>query len=181
MAQEFTINSSAIESKINQLLPSQGGFGAGVDFSASTMVIPIVDLTESASGSSLREDLQTAYDYSTTYFDITNASRTTIIATTGFYQLFGNISSFAVSGTVKVDIEIYDGAAYKFLLKTNSATTVTSVGFIPSIPFNFKVFLRAGDSIVGSANSTAARLQGAFRQIADINGNLTNPNNFSLL
>ena len=46
MAQEFTINSESIESKINQLLPSQGGKGAGIDFSASTMVIPIVDLTE---------------------------------------------------------------------------------------------------------------------------------------
>ena len=39
MAQEFTINSTAIESKINQLLPSQGGFGAGVDFSASTTTL----------------------------------------------------------------------------------------------------------------------------------------------
>ena len=58
MAQEFTINSEAIESKINQLLPSQAGFGAGIDFSASTMVIPIVDLTETAEGSGLRQDLQ---------------------------------------------------------------------------------------------------------------------------
>ena len=65
MAQEFTINSSAIESKINKLLPSQGGFGAGVDFSASTMVIPIVDLTESAEGSGVRQDLQTASSFST--------------------------------------------------------------------------------------------------------------------
>ena len=46
MAQEFTIKSQQIEDKINQLLPSQGGFAAGVDFSASSMVIPIVDLTE---------------------------------------------------------------------------------------------------------------------------------------
>ena len=59
MASEFTIKSEQIESKINQLLPSQGGYGAGVDFSASTMVIPIVDLTETAEGSALRQDLQT--------------------------------------------------------------------------------------------------------------------------
>ena len=50
MAEEFIIKSEAIEDKINQLLPSQGGFQAGVDFSASTMVIPIVDLTETAEG-----------------------------------------------------------------------------------------------------------------------------------
>ena len=46
MAQEFVIKSPEIEDKINQLLPSQGGFQAGVDFSASTMVVPIIDLTE---------------------------------------------------------------------------------------------------------------------------------------
>ena len=34
MAEEFIINSRTIEDKINQLLPSQGGFGAGIDFSA---------------------------------------------------------------------------------------------------------------------------------------------------
>ena len=50
MAQEFTIKSADIEDKINQLLPSQGGFAPGVDFSASTMVVPIVDLTETAEG-----------------------------------------------------------------------------------------------------------------------------------
>ena len=72
MAQEFVINSEAIESKINQLLPSQGGFGAGVDFSASTMVIPIVDLTETASGSALRQDLQTSLG-----FEVTNTLLTT--------------------------------------------------------------------------------------------------------
>ena len=33
MAQEFTIKSQDIEDKINQLLPSQGGFQPGVDFS----------------------------------------------------------------------------------------------------------------------------------------------------
>ena len=63
MAEEFTIKSEQIEAKINQLLPSQGGYGAGLDFSASTMVIPIVDLTETAEGSQLRQDLQTAFSY----------------------------------------------------------------------------------------------------------------------
>jgi len=43
--QQFRINSQVIEDKYNSLLPSQGGQGAGVDLSASTMVIPIIDLT----------------------------------------------------------------------------------------------------------------------------------------
>ena len=71
MAQEFTIKSQDIEDKINQLLPSQGGQGAGIDFSASTMVIPVVDLTETAEGSSLRQDLQTSLSTAMTTFSIT--------------------------------------------------------------------------------------------------------------
>ena len=86
MAQEFTINSTAIEDKINQLLPSQGGFGAGIDFSASTMVIPTINLTETAEGGSTREDLQSAFSFTTTNtFLIANATDTTIISTTGYY------------------------------------------------------------------------------------------------
>ena len=87
MAQEFIIKSEAIEDKINQLLPSQGGFQAGVDFSASTMVIPIVDLTETATGSSLRQDLQTAQDFATQQNSITSATNTVFLNTTGFFKL----------------------------------------------------------------------------------------------
>ena len=60
MAQEFFINSEALERKVRQVFPSQGGKGAGFDLSASTQVVPIVDLTETAEGSVLRTDLQTA-------------------------------------------------------------------------------------------------------------------------
>ena len=63
MAQEFFINSQELEDKIRQLLPSQGGAGAGFDLSASTQIVPIIDLTESAEGSNVREDLQTAMSF----------------------------------------------------------------------------------------------------------------------
>ena len=86
MAQEFTIKSPDIEDKINQLLPSQGGFGAGVDFSASTMVIPIVDLTETAEGSSLRQDLQTALSLTSVTRTFTNNTTNTLINTTGIIE-----------------------------------------------------------------------------------------------
>ena len=88
MAQEFTINSAAIETKINQLLPSQGGFQPGVDFSASTMIMPIIDLTETATGSVLRQDLQTAINTGSTPFSV-SAATTTLINTTGFFRVFG--------------------------------------------------------------------------------------------
>ena len=60
MGQEYFINSQTLETKVRQLLPSQGGAGAGFDLSASTQIIPVIDVTESAEGSVLRADLQTA-------------------------------------------------------------------------------------------------------------------------
>ena len=60
MGSEYFINSQELEDKIRQLLPSQGGAGAGFDLSASTQIIPIIDVTPSAEGSQLRVDLQSA-------------------------------------------------------------------------------------------------------------------------
>ena len=64
MGSEYFINSQELEDKIRQLLPSQGGAGAGFDLSASTQIVPVIDLTESAEGSNVREDLQTAFSHS---------------------------------------------------------------------------------------------------------------------
>ena len=77
MGQEFFINSQELEDKIRQLLPSQGGKGAGFDLSASTQIVPIIDLTESAEGSNLRQDLQTALSFdSSTTFSVSNTTTT---------------------------------------------------------------------------------------------------------
>ena len=173
MAQEFTINSSAIESKINQLLPSQGGFGAGIDFSASTMVIPIVDLTESASGSSLRQDLQVAQDFATTKTSIVNATNTVIINTTGFFSLKVTVSR-DFSGTNNSSINLFDGTTSKDIFVTASRVggTGSSINTYNSI-----VYLRAGDSLRGTAGAYT-QIDVFTRQIADVSGNLTNPLGF---
>ena len=62
---EYFINNQELEDKFRNLLPSQGGAGAGFDLSASTQIIPIIDLTESAEGSNVRADLQTAISHTT--------------------------------------------------------------------------------------------------------------------
>ena len=168
MAQEFTINSSAIESKINQLLPSQGGFGAGVDFSASTMVIPIVDLTETAEGSDVRPDLQTALSLnSVTSFTVSNAT-TTLVSTTGYYRVFGTASTISAN---QARIELTDGATTKIIKQFN----FNSGSNASLINFDFIVFLPAGDSLQVVAGSTGQIIAGCTRQIADVSGNLINP------
>ena len=167
MAQEFTINSSAIESKINQLLPSQGGFGAGVDFSASTMVIPIVDLTETAEGSNVRADLQTALSFkNTTTFNVSNTT-TTIISTTGYYRVFGVATMFGSSGNLS--FQITDGLSTKTISQYLANGSV-----LENIPFDFVIFTEAGVSVALNASSTSLRAVGCTRQIADVDGNLIN-------
>lgn len=173
MAQEFTIKSENIESKINQLLPSQGGFGAGVDFSASTMVVPIVDLTETAEGSALRQDLQSALSLtSVTSFSVQNAT-TTIINTTGYFRIFGAYASITDSGDTSFGgFAITDGLTTKNLIrfKNNQSATINKVEQI----YDFIVFLEAGDSVVCFADNSKCQLDGCTRQIADISGNLVN-------
>ena len=167
MGQEFVIKSTTLEDKINQLLPSQGGAQAGVDLSASTTIIPIVDLTESAEGSLLRQDLQSALSHtSCTTFNISNAIDTVMVNTTGYFRVFG---SYNGDTTAFGNIELYDGATEKRIASFNSQT-VSSF----QEAFDFIVFLSAGDTLQGTASS-AASLVGVTRQLADINGNLTNP------
>ena len=171
MAQEFTINSSAIESKINQLLPSQGGFAPGVDFSASTMVIPIVDLTETAEGSNLRQDLQGAFSLtSNSSFAITNGS-SNLITTTGYWRVFGTCQGFLNSG--ELNVSITDGTTTKILFNANYASSASGAYFTQD--FDFNVFMPAGTTLTGQAASTSQHIFVTVRQLADLQGNLVSP------
>lgn len=172
MGSEYFINSQELENKVRNLLPSQGGAGAGFDLSASTQIIPIIDLTESAEGSNVRADLQTSLSYSTsTTFDVTDTT-TTIINNTGYYRVFGSCNFFATSGSVVGSFILNDGSTDKTILSyfTNASS---SAGLCNQ--FDFNVFLGAGDSLKVLAFSTNTIFRGTTRQIADINGNLVNP------
>lgn len=171
MGQEFVIKSTLLEDKINQLLPSQGGQAAGVDLSASTTIIPIVDLTESASGNVLREDLQKALAHgNVTNFSITNTT-STIVNTTGFYRVFGT-SSVLTNNTATRSCKIFisDGTTSKNVFQH----VVLDTGFDQNtvILYDFIAKLEAGDSLQGVC-TLKCNLEGAVRQIADINGNLS--------
>ena len=173
MGQEFIIKSQQIEDKINQLLPSQGGFQAGVDFSASTTVIPIVDLTETAEGSPLRQDLQTALGLSSvSTFSVINTT-TTIVNTTGYYRIFGTYSSQQRNPGGSVTIAITDGISSKNLYRITMKSIATDTTYVGE--FDFTVFVQAGESITASSSNTTDRIEGVTRQIADLQGNLVDP------
>ena len=146
MGQEFVIKSPAIEDKINQLLPSQGGYAPGVDFSASTTVIPIVDLTETAEGSQVRQDLQTAFSFNnSTPHSVTNTT-TTIINTTGYYKVYGYASlKTSTSASTTVSFIVNDGTTDKDLFAVFAGATTDVLA--TNNMYDFVVKLEAGDSL----------------------------------
>ena len=171
MGQEFVIKSQNLEDKINQLLPSQGGSAAGVDLSASTTIIPIVDLTESAEGSNLRQDLQTSFSFvSTNKFEVSNTT-TTLVNTTGFYRVQGFFCQNTSTSTQGF-FTLTDGVTTKDLF------TVLNLGTVAqnlTTPYEFNVFLEAGHSLTATSTGTNMLITGSLRQIATIAKELVDP------
>lgn len=176
MGQEFFINSQKIEDQIRTLLPSQGGSQAGFDLSASTQIIPIIDITESAEGSNLRSDLQNALDFACDFNQVTNQT-TTLVTNTGFFRVFGvscvgnvspSINRIFLDDTSTTKTVFQDGVA------SNSVTTQPK-----SLIFDFIVFLSAGLTLKATSNSALTNINVSTRQVASIDGTITNPLLFS--
>jgi len=165
---EYFINSQELEDKVRSLLPSQGGAGAGFDLSASTQIIPIIDLTESAEGSNVRQDLQTALSLkSITFTQTTGATTDTIITNTGYHRIFGTCH---LGGGGEASMSITDGTTTKVLFEFfGLASQLTTP------QFDFVVFVPAGVSITQTTGGASQIVSTSTRQIADINGDLVNP------
>jgi hypothetical protein len=166
MTQQFRIDSESLRDKVNNLLPSQNRGSIGVDPTGSTTIIPIVDLTETAEGSNLRQDLQTSFGINST-FNLVSGATTTIINTTGYYRLLGIYRSASATTNVGI-IRIEDGTTSTNIIRFASSISGATEDF------DFNIFLKAGTFCVVSTNANA-RINVVSRQIADVNGNLTNP------
>lgn len=171
MGQEFFVKSENLESKVRQLLPSQGGLGAGFDLSASTQIIPIVDLTESAEGSQVPAYLQQALSLNrVTNFRATNTTLTNIITTTGYYKL-DFVSTILTATTERQNsLEITDGVTTKDVF---DHTIRRGTDIMSTVARTINIFLAAGDSLQAYAQDVECFITGTAVQIADIDGNLT--------
>jgi len=170
----ITVNSETLEATVRDLLPSQNGFGS--ELQASNVIMPIIDLTASAEGTGLSQNLQTAMSLdSITTFNIVNETDTSIISNTGFYRVFG-VASMEAQSTAKYAIfSLTDGSTQKdFLIWAPAAGTSSQTTTI----FDFVVFLPAGHSMLGTSTSSDIALIGNTRQIATITGELVNPAGF---
>ena len=176
MAQLIRITSEALQAQIRRLLPSQQGFGE--DLEASNIITPIIDLTPTAEGSEVRADLQRAYAFgSETTFDVTNTS-TSLVSTAGFYAVRGIACiKFNSGNTQTARLQLSDGtiAVKNIWMLRYQAEAGTVYQYEP---FDITVFLRPGDGLLGIAD-VDCRITGSLRQIADVNGELTNPVGFA--
>ncbi len=171
IAQIVAITSENLQRKIRDLLPSQQGFG--VDLQASNVIVPIVDLTATAEGSGLPENMQQSLAFGSQTSVVANNSTATLANTAGFYRIFGGVSLIAGGVLNTVDFDMSDGVSTKEILSFTSVGTTTST-LLQSFPVDFVVFLRSGDSCSVTAQQFA-EFSGSVRQIADVNGNLVNP------
>ncbi len=171
-----SVTSEALQLKLRQLLPSQQGFGT--DLSASDTIIPIIDLTASAEGSDVRQDLQTALAFgSQTNFNANNG--TVVLANTaGFYRIVG-ASAARSSPSVNMTgvLQMSDGATNKDVWEVQIPGGSDALGFSHS--FDLVVYLNAGDSVSAISDDSGLFLSGSIRQIADVNGTLVQPVGFT--
>jgi hypothetical protein len=172
LGQEYFINSQELENKVRQLLPSQGGAGAGFDLSASTQIIPVIDVTESAEGSNLRQDLQSSLKFNSTPFNINNATNTVVINTTGYFRFYGLMSIQSVGASANVNINLFDGTTSKELLKGTVGVEFSAVGVTNPVNYDFIVKVDAGESVRVTASTAGVRVTGIATQIASIDGEL---------
>ena len=171
-----SVTSESLQAQIRSLLPSQEGFGT--DLMAQNVIVPVIDLTSAAEGSTVRQDLQSALAFgSQTAFSAVN--QTTVIAnTTGFWRIFGMATARATSGaTVQCSFSMSDGLSTKTIWNQHIVASNTTFGI--GTPFDFVVFLSSGESISAISNANDGVMKGSSRQIADVNGNLVNPSGFS--
>ncbi len=171
-----TVTSEALQLKLRELLPSQQGFGT--DLSASDTIIPIIDLTEAAEGSSVPSYLTNAINFGGATAVSVNNATVTLTSGTGFWRLTG-VSSVRnnSSGSSFNKIEMTDGSSTKIVWSDtiNSTTQVVN----SSIQIDLIFFVAVGVTLNMTSNRGDAIFDGSIRQVADINGTLVNPTGFT--
>lgn len=176
MAQIRPVTSEALEAQIRNLLPSQNGFSE--DLQASNVITPIIDLTNAAEGSSTPEFLQRAWDFSTGHTFLSGSSNATIVNNTGFWQI--DVTSSLRTNGDKAKLEISDGITSKIIWEFDSVAS--GAGTSPGgevTDGQFVAFLRSGDSLVATLVGAQCAFNLWYRQIADVNGVLVDPQGFT--
>jgi hypothetical protein len=170
----ITVNSEELQTLIRDLLPSQNGFGS--ELQATNVITPIIDLTATAEGSTLRTDLQTALAFGSNTTFQAAGSTVSIANSPGFYRIKGIVSIASTSGANQGQIRVTDGSTTKALFDYQSLAGGN--GDTNQIPFDFILWLNTGESCDASSSSGSCFIIGSSRQIADPQGNFIQPSGF---
>jgi hypothetical protein len=180
MPEITTITSESLQAEVRRLLPSQRGFGQ--DLEAQNVIVPIVDLTPTAEGSALRQDLQTASSYGS----INNATRvtpgeSTIVQTPGFYKYHAEMAILTdnTAGTFQCLLKLRDSTNVAKLLHVLYQNADASGQEPQTISVNGIVFLQTGDKFQAETIGADAYIHCSAWQIASVNGDFVNPSGFS--
>lgn len=172
--QNYEIVNPTLEQQVANLLPSVAGYGGNLR--STNTIIPIVDLTAAAEGTTLPQTLQQAIAFgSQTAFEINNTT-TNLANTPGFWRVTAGYTNFNTSsGDINCAFNMTDGASTKVVWKNR--LSVSSSLQVNGGDIDLIFFLPAGITLSGTAG-IYSYLSGSYRQVADINANLTDPAGF---
>lgn len=172
------VTDEALEKRFRDTFKSQGGAELVDDLYAQGVIVPVVDFTAAATGDVLATNLQTAWDFSTGYNQITGGS-TAIILNAGFWQVDLTFTGEIAGGSVlnRGRVYISAGGVQKNVWSISRASG--SVDQDNVTDGSFVVFLRSGDALNAEAQGAANVMDIWYRQIATVNGDLVNPFGFT--
>lgn len=175
MTQIARVTSEALQATIRRLLPSQAGFGE--DLMASNVITPIIDLTPSAEGSLLDEDLARGLAFGSQNAFSSLNSTDVIANTAGFHRINAGVTVVTGGGVDNSSsLQMSDGLSTKIVWSLRvpfSGSSVTNY----TEQIDLIVYLNSGESI-SAVTTTQATMRGSVRQVADANGNIINPSGF---
>lgn len=144
---------------------------------AQNVIVPVIDLTSAAEGSTVPQMLQTAINFGGANAFSASNSTAVIANTAGFWRINGISQILSVSSQgISNKLNMSDGLSTKTILGHEVGANVT---LATAIEVDLIVFLDSGDSISAVSNDGKAKFVGSARQIADINGTLINPVGFN--
>ena len=145
---------------------------------AQNVIVPIIDLTAAAEGSTVRQDLQSALAFGSQNAFSFKGTSGVIANTAGFWRIYAASTIKAqTSVTVSNSLTMTDGLSVKTIWEHYQSND--SNGPATALNIDIIVFLSSGKSISGVSTASDAGLIGSARQIADINGTLVNPSGFN--
>lgn len=155
----------------------QGQVNSGRDLHVSDIVIPVVDFTPTASGTSLPESLRFCRNLNTAvYLTTVDVTDDTVLSGTGFFRCNARLANASA-----------DSASYFGINDGSSTTIITRLVGKASANTNsyqfddFVFFLRPEDSLVATMSSSggfSSALTAVTTPLADVNGNLLSPSGY---